>query len=689
MITTEIYIEGRRLDIISDHPALLTFVIDDVKDFASRNTNVSKTIVLPGTANNNSLFGFIFDAQVMNGYDPDSDNVGINFNAAKSAKCLIFHDHIQVFKGVLRLLKIVIENGVPEYECAVFGELGGLISSLGNKKLTDLDFSAYDRNWNASGITNTWPNYNAGSGLYFPLIDYGEVSTLKVDYDIRAFRPALFVKEYLDKIFTGAGYTYSSNLFLTSRFKSLLIPHNRKNLQKQTTLLIDATRTTSLTILTSAGTASDQISWETVATTIFTPTSSNRRFTYNGVDPVNITINWDMRGVRHSLVTDFKFVIQKNGVDISGAASNLSSNNNTYDIPFYWNGTVDVSLVQNDYIEFYMVALQSGSDTDYLVRVDLAEFQLNSSSPQWVDLAVGDVIKINDSIPKNILQKDFLASILRLFNLYVYEDQVKTKFINIKPYVDFYNTTGITDWNYRLDRVRPIELTPMSELNSRYYNFNFKPDSDYYNELYKKRYNEVYGSYIYDSAYEFANEKEDIDLIFSPTPLVGYSGADKIVSAMYKLTSAVEERMDTNIRILQAFNVTGVTSWAIKDGATVLQSGLTTYGYAGHYNDPDAPANDIHFGVPKELFFTLASGAVNVTQFNVYWSPYMAEITDKDSRLLSGYFKLSKKDINELDFSKYIYLNGSYWRLNKVMDWNAAKPDVCIAEILKVIYTTY
>ncbi len=51
-------------------------------------------------------------------------------------------------------------------------------------------------------------------GYYYPLIDYGQVHTNKKHWSYKAFRPALFVREYLDKIITGTGYTYDSFLFL-------------------------------------------------------------------------------------------------------------------------------------------------------------------------------------------------------------------------------------------------------------------------------------------------------------------------------------------------------------------------------------------------------------------------------------------------------------------------------------------
>ena len=90
----KLFIEQRPADLTEDLSTLLTFSIDDVKDFSSRSTTFSKTIVLPGTANNNKLFGHIFDISINNTYDNTLANVGYNFNAAKSANAIIFQDNI-------------------------------------------------------------------------------------------------------------------------------------------------------------------------------------------------------------------------------------------------------------------------------------------------------------------------------------------------------------------------------------------------------------------------------------------------------------------------------------------------------------------------------------------------------------------------------------------------------------------
>jgi hypothetical protein len=122
---------------------------------------------------------------------------------------------------------------------------------------------------------------------------------------------------------------------------------------------------------------------------------------------------------------------------------------------------------------------------------------------------------------------------------------------------------------------------------------------------------------------------------------------------------------------------------------SVLSAGLTSYGYAGHLDDPETPTTDLNFGAPRQLFYDLAAAYPSDNMFNIYWSPYMAEITDKDSKLFQGWFKLEVKDIANVDFSKYVWIDGILYRLNKIEDWNANAPDTCKVTLLKVIHTTY
>jgi hypothetical protein len=680
----EIFVENKQVDVSAEISALLTYSIDDVKDFAARNTTFSKTIVLPGTTRNNALFGNVFDVKNGNFHDATLTNIGYNFNPAKGAQCFIFQSNIQVFKGVIRILEILDDNGSIEYECAVFGELGGLIAKMGNKKLEDLDFSAYDHTFNASAITDSW-DATQGSGIYYPLIDYGTYSTNKHDWDIRTFRPSLYVKEYLDKIFTAAGYTYDCTLFNTSRFKSAIIPYNSRKLTKYTTRALTLGNTVPYVVLDSGG-FFNYIGWPDFVGSFFTQQNVNQRYMYNQTEPLTLNTVVDIDIEYRASGKNFLVSLYKNGAYVAGSSQVFVGTGGV--VSANYSFTVDIPLVQNDYIEVGVLATSTLGGTEYLHLIN-GSLTGDNAVPIIAAIQIGDTVKMNEALPKNILQKDFLSSIIKLFNLYLTEDKYESEKIIIKPFPDFMDTNldNAQDWSGKLNRAKVVRYKPMSEINARFYEFKYKGDSDYYNEQYQKRFNQNYGDYIYDSEYEFANEKETVDIIFSGTPLVGYTGEDKVYPTIFKRTGTgtlVEENTDSNIRIMLSKKVTGVDSWDLKDGASVLQS-LTSYGYAGHFDDPDAPANDLNFGAPQELYFELVSGAINVNQFNVYWSPYMSEITDKDSRLMTAYFRLTWMDIYNLDFSKYIFVDGNLFVVNKIEDYNASMEDECKVTLLKVI----
>jgi hypothetical protein len=685
-MNTELYIENSRLDITTDISTLLTFALDDVKDFSSRSTTFSKTIVLPGTANNNKLFGHIFQPGQANAFYPSTDNIGYNFNASKSADCIIFQDQMQTFKGVLRLLQINIIKGNFEYEVSVSGKLTGLNVALSGGLLEDLDFSAYNHVYNDGNIIASWDNAG-GSGVYYPLIDYGTYSVNKHDWDIRTFRPALYVREYIDKMFTAAGFRWSSALIDSTRFKKLVVPMNKKYLTITTTDLASANITSPKNFIFPPA-ATVIVGFDTNSGTGFTANPAKTIFTYAGTLTTNINLHFKFIGTFFAVgfFASVSLFVYKNG-----EAGTLLYNTFTIFSPFTIEATVTISIAPGDTIEFRWAGEASGT-----MQLTTAEFDIKTPTGTPVQISIGDTVAINENIPQNIRQIDFLLGIVKMFNLYVYEDRYDTNLIYLKPYIDFYSTdnTNAVDWTLKLNRDKPIKIKPMSELNAKIYKFKFKSDSDYYNELYRKRYNEGYGDRVYDSEFEFTDQEKAFEVVFSATPLVGYGSEEKVYSTIFKQTgnppTVTEENIDSNIRILQTKKITGLAPWNITTdaGVTVLNT-LARYGYAGHFNDPDAPTDDINFGATKELFFILTSGNLSNNQFNVFWSGYMAEITNKDSKLFTGNFYLKPTDILQLDFSKYVYIDGVIFRLNSIRDYDASKPSDCIVELLKVNNTSY
>ena len=686
MISTEIYIEEQKIDLLQDISTEFTYAIDDVSEFGSRNTSFSKTISIPGTATNNLIFGYIFELNNANVTYNELPNVGYNYNVTKQANCKIFIDKVQIFKGTLRILEIVIDKETIEYQCSVFGELGGFINQLGNQRLEDLNFSAYNHTYNVTNISNSWDNAG-GSGYYYPLIDYGNVSTgqygvLKKDFQYTTFRPALYVREYIQKIFEGTEYTFNCPFFDTPLFKRLIIPHNQINISTLNNTSLNA----AAKLIRINTNLSSIVEYTMITAGSFTLDGLGQLFTYGVVPAPTITTNIQLllRGdvfYHNPPLPNFSVVLKKNNTEI-GRQDFDASVSSFFNCEFTVNG---VTFANGDYMQVEIVA------NGVIVDITLGELSVTTSTPTQVPVNLGETIKVNDTIPKGIFQRDFFLSIVKMFNLYVYENKFNDKELVISPYVTFYpeKSDNAEDWTNKVDRSKPISIKPMSEINARYYNCKFKADNDFYGENYRKKYTEGYGDLIYDTQFDFVKETDVLEVIFAASVLYQEQGQDKVFPAIYKKsnTNSAEDRMESIIRIMQTKKITGVSSWKIMDTTSTLGT-YTSYGYAGHLNDPINSTSDINFGAPKEVQFSPA----NFTEFNLfadYHSPYLAEITSKDSKLLSCFGLLDIVDIFNLDFSKYVYIDGVLFRLNKVENFNPMEYNTTKLSFLKVIQTTY
>ena len=690
MISTEIYIEEQKIDLLQDISTEFTYAIDDVSEFGSRNTSFSKTISIPGTANNNLVFGYIFELNNANVTVNSLPNVGYNYNVTKQANCKIFIDKVQIFKGTLRILEIVIDKETIEYQCSVFGELGGFINQLGNRRLEDLDFSAYDHTYSVANISASWDNAG-GSGYYYPLIDYGNVSTgagagglggygvAKKDFQYTTFRPALYVKEYIQKIFAGTDYTFDCSFFDTPLFKRLIIPNNQTNITALNNTSMSATAINRDMLLTS----DPYVQYTLVTIGSFALDGTNTLFTYSGASlttNIQITLTGFVNYFDAAQPT-YTVILRKNGLPIASQDFDASVRR-ILNCDFTATG---VTFNATDTMQVEILG------TLMSIEIFTGNVGVTTSTPTQVQINLGETIKVSQTIPKGIFQRDFFLSIVKMFNLYVYENKFNDKELVIAPYVDFYpiNSSTALDWTDKVDRAKPLSIKPMSEVNARYYNYKFKQDNDFYNENYRKKYTEGYGDFIYDTEFDFVKETDVLEVIFAASVLYQATGQDKVFPAIYKKsnTNSAEDRMDSVIRIMQAKKITSVASWDIMNTSTILGS-YTSYGYAGHLNDPNNSTSDINFGAPKEIQFSPA----NFTEFNVfndYHSPYLAEITNKDSKLLTCFGLLDIVDIFNLDFSKYVYIDGVLFRLNKVENFNPMEYNTTKLSFLKVINTRY
>ena len=706
---TQIFVEGFELDLTNDIACEISYVIDDVKDFGSKNTSYSKTIVIQGTQKNNKIFNHISELGrflAIENVNTQAPNVNENYTAAVGSNCIILVDNIQIFKGKLRVMEVVKYANHVEYECAVFGELGGFYyelskavtdgdsnTSVGSSLLEHINFTDLDHFWNWTNINNSWNNRlsTPGVGYFYPLINYGKVDgTALHDFHDQALRPAIYVKEYIDRIFALSKYTYDSSFFNSDFFKRLVIPNNSDTLKAFVNILLNNTATSGVVNNPSAGTA-----------VAFAFTSNLRNFTTFGTNEFQYTGASTVAGANFNLSLQFTFQLQdaeadfwiyKNGAQhiyLGGRSSYLGyivTENIT------WNFNLNDTISTNDVYSIRVV-----KTTGTYLYVTVKNFSWTIQTPvKQLATAVFNTDKLNMSVivPQNIKITDFFTSLLKMFNLYVIEDRFVTKKLIITPYIDFYLNEDL-DWSDKLDRSQEIRLKPMGELNARVFNFKFKQDDAYYNKTYKEKFNEGYMDFSYDTEYEYAKDKDDLEVIFASTVNYAPNNQPKIVPALYKEGNFADESItSSNIRILQTKMLT-VANWDIKNSSGGnIQTNITQFPYAGMWEHPTVPDNGTYFqslgwASPKEIYYTITGTTVNYGLFNSFWSQYFAEITNPNSTILTAQFHLTSMDIRTLDFAKNILIDGTMWRINKVDGYDPLSEKPTKVELLKVIDTIY
>ena len=711
---TQIFVEGFELDLTDDIACEISYVIDDVKEFGSKNTSYSKTIVIQGSQKNNKIFNHISELgrfiaiENVNQFAP---NVNENYIAANGSNCVILVDNIQIFKGKLRVMEVVKYANHVEYECAVFGELGGFyfelskgttdsISNISNgvSLLENIDFTDLNHTYTYANMVASWNNRNTnpGVGYFYPLIDYGKVAetSARNHFYEQALRPAVYVREYIQRIFNLSGYTYECDFFDTAFFKRLIVPNNDDRLKIQVTNLLDLGSNYSTTFNASPYT----LLWTSGSFRDFNSIGSGQ-YQYVGISAltnINFNFGFDMR---FSLGPGtYTFELWKNGAFFQTLDSFNTSSFPTgpgFNFRYLKNISTTASIAVNDIFKVNILYTPAGGGT-FSVGLDVYINTWTIDAPVKVlsPAVINDTIQMRYAVPQNIKITDFFTSILKMFNLYVVEDKNIAKKLIITPYIDFYLNENL-DWSDKLDRSQEIRLRPMGELNARVFNFKYKNDDAYWNKTYKEKYNEGYMDFSYDSEYEYAKDKDDLEVIFASTVNYAPNGQDKIVPALYKEGNFADESItSSNIRILQTKMLT-VANWDIKNSSGGnIQTNITQFPYSGMWEHPTVPDNGTYFqslgwASPKEIYYTITGTTVNYGLFNSFWSQYFAEITNPNSTILTAQFHLTSMDIRTLDFAKNILIDGTMWRINKVDGYDPLSEKPTKVELLKVIDTIY
>jgi len=699
-MSARLFVEGIEADTLGDIDVDFTFSVSDISDIERRNTAYSKTITLPSTAKNQQLFGNIFDISVNNDFYAEDANIGVNFNPAKQAKAQIFLDNVKIFDGVLRMMKINSLEGDIVYEVNVFGRLRDILHELGDKTLADLDFSDYDHTWNRTNIEDSWDRTEWVDGednYVYPLVDYGYSILDASDnpiFPIKNFKPAVFISEILKRIFAEANFEIQAPFFSSFYFKKLLLITAEKNITRESTTLLNQNPSLFQQNVTSVPTFTHLLAFSSVEATGFTIEDGGTKFRWTRTQSLNTGLNLNLRIALTALqgYTDNIWTVSvlKNGFQIFSASRNV-----TFISPgqvFSWDVAISegVALAPNNYFQIFIRGEVAGGGGGYnpnletqVVVVPTGSFKIGNTVPVAVELEEGDTMKIQYTLPKSLKQRDFLKSIISMYNLYVTQDKLRTNVLEIVPYNEFYRTfkDQALDWSDKLDQSQEISITPLSELTAKEYRLTFDDDADYWSTFYKTKFNEAYGESRTIIDNDFVLDTKTVKVVFSP-PVMREEVPGQIMIHLYKVEN--NQKIPDNFKPRIAYWKPQVecSTWYITYASGNVA--YTNYPYAGHLDDPITPSADVLFANPREVYFSIGVYPGD-NLYQGYYERLITSIGDRNSRLLEGYFYLTPTDIMNLDFRTIIKVGVHYFQLEKVDKYNPIANGLSYVSLFKIL----
>lgn len=724
----KIVLQTGELDVSDKVVFPITFNIGDIRDVSARKGTFSKTITLEGTKNNNELLGNYYDVNIEAG----------TFNINALTKCQVIQNGIPVLdEALLQLVsvnKAQYSNSYEEeitYTVLIKDSRAEFFSAITNVDLTDLDFSDLNHTFNSAAIVNSFNNTVVDGYKYvMPYISGNS-------YQSNDFKPGIYAKTYFDRIFSNAGFTYTWTGLTDAHFDKLLIPYNGDvNNQDYSDYLVEATNTwtTSYTQPTGYNQTfqEDVISgWSEVidAQNLYDPLTgeysspfsinplAGEHYIYeiaiggtislDNTSGANAVLEYILSG--YNVTQNYKVFAQ---VFVSGYGQmKVYGDSITVNYPVSSplpNGLTTI-LTFAQTLTLYAVADSFGSPIDasdiqilsigveiqgYYNNVPGQVYWWDTTITNFVDVNVildlntinlrilpsnniqvsGSTLSMNQYIPVEVKQSDFIKSIFQMYNLYVDVDIDNPYNLILSHRDEYYDSGSQKDWSEKLSKEKGQELIFLPDLTKKKLKLTYAPDEDSPNVVYTQATGEIYGQIQYTFENEYVKDVDIKELLFSPTP-VYRTLFDAYVPAINGIAP------NTNIRILYDGGQGTCQPFDIIDFGTTGQFNVTNYPVLGHFNDPIYPTFDINFGTCDYYFYQVGALTAN-NLYNLYWRRTVNQINV--GKMLIAYFDLKEIDIQTLKLNDKIYIDNSWWNINKIQDYNANNNGLTKVELISI-----
>ena len=736
----KIVLETGVLDVSEKTNFPVTFNIGDIRDLSARKGTFSKSITLEGTKNNHELLGHYYDVNIQAGT--------FNINTLTKCQVIqdgipILDDALLQLVSVNKVQNNHSYEDEVTYTVLIKDSRAEFFSAITNVNLTDLDFSDLNHAFSATDIVASFLN-TVADGYKYVMPVCTDTANPNV-YQANEFKPAIYAQTYFDRIFAVAGFTYTWAGLTDAHFDKLLIPYNGDvNNQNYDDYRVDATNTWITSYVQPTGvnaTFQEDIDsgWTEVldAQGLFNPVNGEYSSPFNTTNGFTAeTYNYELQiggsiildnnsGANAELAhvggTDVKnkyrvfaqvFVQGYGSIKVYGissvivdypTASPLPTGNTTILTfaetislasisnglgPYISAGDIQVLSIGVDVfqtydngsfpgiptIDNYWIAAGGGFTlVDVNVVLDLASINMVILPSNNV-LTTGSTLIVNQYVPVEIKQSDFVKSIFQMYNLYVEQDIDNPYNLILRHRDEYYDSGAEKDWSEKLAKDRAQELMFLPDVTKKKLKLTYAPDEDTPNVLYTQATGEIYGQIEYTFDNEYVKDVETQELLFSPTPVT-----KTLFGAYVPFINGAAP--NTNIRILYDGGLGTCQPYDILDFGTTGEIALTDYPMLGHFNDPLYPTFDINFGTNDYYFYEVGSLTAN-NLYNLYWRRTVNQINV--GKMLIAMFDLNEVDIQALKLNDKIYIDNSWWNINKVSDYNANNNSLTKVELISI-----
>ena len=637
----------------------LTYQVNDYKNLSTRNGDFSKQIKVPASVTNRSILGEYLPVAESSEIDKELNN------------CFILGDTgVRIFEGRANILS----RTEREYTIQLLSGNSSWFSALEKGTLKDLELGRYA--YTVPNIFDSWDKTGADQAPYFPLIDYGGITSSTAVTNLQAeetFLPGCFVSPIFRDIFRPTGF----NLALIGEAKILL--------DELALAFTDDT-------VTPEGNVKVNNFFEGIATEILDNNNNFNLVTDEYTTPLDGTYKLTIQGDFHGKVIDNELVSNPSqavlllrflGVDFLNISATSEQTNEQTNTGFEFNYTfsnVTAGFVIKPNLNITTTDTEVGTNPDIVFEWD---WDNTVMKVELIDtpFQLGQEYDLASTLPR-IQQRTFLRDITQLYNL-IYETNVTTGQVKCYTSNQYYLPIDKAEnWDDKIDFSRKPEFRKYDQIE-RELIFKYTQDSDDSNQ---NAFESLNGVNISDETQTLDDpflqgSKNVASMNFAPT-MMGTSLDDTLYMP---LIVKDEDPVPTVNDFDQKARL--VYTNGLRDGDFILE-GISHTEYPASYSikQSNTPTDQtLYF---KNIQDTSGGSMFGQDTGNVqkYWSRTIDLLNN--GKLLIAQFFLDEVDIQNLNFRtpKAITIDGQlmYFYLNKVEDYKIGQKKPVRCELMLI-----